>query len=378
MKLFINAANLRFGGGRTVGFNIINYYSSHPAVSSMTVTVPAGCGYERFAANKKVKLLVYDKIYNHAVLKIISNYILLPLRIAFTKTDFILSLGNIAIPTTKTQFLLIHQAYVAYPESIVWKRIRQNDKPFYRYIMNTLRLIRTNLRFVSMLGVQTESMRSRMSRLYKIPEERIVVIPNAVSYTSVIAPPAQRSEAEKEIRLLFIAKYYPHKNYEILYETGKLIAERKLPIKITVTIDRKENEGSRRFLDTIEQLGLSHIIVNHGNVPLEDLGTVYAAQDGLFLPTLLESFSGSYIEAMHFRKLIFTSDMDFAHEVCLDSAYYFDPHNPEDIVNKITEAFSNPNEMEYKLCRGQEILEGSKTWDDIGKFIDDKFLNLAK
>ncbi|MBW8687353.1 glycosyltransferase [Chitinophaga rhizophila] len=379
MKLFINAHNLRFGGGRTVGFNIINYYASHPEVSSLVVAVPEGCGYERFAGHGKVKLVVFNRLFNRSLFKIVSNYLVLPVQLAVSRPDYILSLGNVAIPTGRAQFLLVHQPYLAYPESAVWKRIREDDPPFYRYITNMLRLIKANLRYVSVLGVQTEAMKKRLSRLYRIPEQRIVVIPNAVSFTSVsVDSDSERRADEQDIRLLFLSKYYPHKNFEILYEVGKVIIAKQLPLRITVTIDKTENDGSRRFLERIEELGLASVIVNQGNVPLEDIPAVYGQHDGLLLPTFLESFSGTYIEAMHFGRPIFTSNMDFAREVCKDAAYYFDPDNPEDITSVIIEAFNDPQKMKNKVIRGKELMQQAKTWDDIGKFIDTSILKIAK
>lgn len=379
MRLFINAANLRFGGGRTVGFNIINYYSSHPDVTSLVVAVPEGCGYERFGANDKVKLVVFNKIFNSSLFKIVSNYMLLPFHLAMNRPDFILSLGNVAIPTGRSQFLLIHQPYLAYPESAVWKRIREDDPPFYRYITNMLWLIKVNLKYVSILGVQTEAMKKRMSRLYKIPEQRIVVIPNAVSFTSVTDTSGNgHIKDDGHVRLLFLSKYYPHKNFEVLYEVGTMIVERGLPIQITVTIDPAENDGSRRFLERIRELRLEQVIINKGNVLLEDVPGVYAQHDGLFLPTFLESFSGTYIEAMYFGKPVFTSDMDFAREVCKDAAYYFDPDSPEDITTVIMNAFQDPQTMKNKVLRGRKLIQQSSTWEDIGRFIDTRILKLAK
>ena len=55
----------------------------------------------------------------------------------------------------------------------------------------------------------------------------------------------------------------------------------------------------------------------------------------MFLPTFLECFSASYAEAMLMKKPIITSNLGFAQNVCKDAAVYFDPCNPEDIIDKI-------------------------------------------
>jgi glycosyltransferase involved in cell wall biosynthesis len=379
MKIFINAHNLRFGGGKTVGFNLINYYIANPAVSKITIVAPAGYGYERFQhVDSRTSIYFLPALFNTSVFKIVSNYLVLPLSIALSRADFVLSLGNVAVPVFKPQFLLIHQAYLAYPESIVWDRIRQNDRKFYAYIKNVLRLVKANLKYPTVYGVQTDAMRKRISNLYKIPPEEIYVIPNAVSFTSFKTGTERRESIRdgKRIKLLFLSKYFPHKNFEILFKVGMEIISRNLPIRISVTIDENENEGSRRFIGAIKKLGLQEVIVNEGNVPLEEIPTAYGSHDGLFLPTLLESFSGSYIEAMYFRRPIFTSDMDFAREVCKDAGYYFNPLDEEDIVNLIVEAYNNPALMARKVEMGSRIVDQSSTWDDIGKFIDTNVLKL--
>lgn len=377
MKLFINASNLRFGGGRTVGINIVNYYLHQEEVTSVVLVVPANSGYERFDnLNPKLKIIYFPPIFNHPLFKVLTNYIQLPYLVKKHAPDFILSLGNVAIRTSIPQFLLIHQPYLAYPDSAVWNRLKQNDKRFYFYISNMVKLIKTNMKYASIIGVQTEVIRERVHRYYNIPLNDICVVPNAVSFTTENVADNQEMLKEGEISLLFLSKYYPHKNYEILYEVGKEIVKRDLPVKISVTLDPDENAASAMFLKNIRSMGLENVIVNIGNVKLEDISSVYASHNGLLLPTLLESYSGTYIESMHFSKPVFTSDMDFAHEVCKDAAYYFNPFDKEDILRVIISAFKDPVEMQEKIRKGKDIVNAAQSWNDIGTFIDKNVLKL--
>lgn len=378
MKLFINASNLRFGGGKTVGINIVNYYLNHQAVTSIVLVAPQDCGYERFSnSGSKLKIVYFPKIFNKSVFKLLTNYAVLPSLIRKHKPDFVLSLGNIAVPTSRPQFLLIQQSYLAYPDTVLWQRLRENDKKFYFYISNMVRLIAANLKYADVYGVQTEVIRERLHRYYKIPLKDICVVPNAISFTTGDHKPGLPLPADKEdIKLLFLSKYYPHKNYEILYEVGKEIVKRNLPVKITVTLDANESESAAAFLENIRSMQLDKVIVNAGNVKLENISSIYAAHHGLFLPTLLESYSGSYVEAMHFEKPVFTSDMDFAHEVCKDAAYYFDPLNKDNILQVIMDAFKDPATMKVKIEKGKSMMSAAKTWDDIGLFIDKHVLKL--
>ncbi len=76
-------------------------------------------------------------------------------------------------------------------------------------------------------------------------------------------------------------------------------------------------------------------IFNVGPVQVMECPSLYEECDFMFLPTLLECFSASYVEAMLMAKPILTSDLGFAHTVCDDAAVYFNPVDPDDIIDKI-------------------------------------------
>ncbi|MCB0323642.1 MAG: glycosyltransferase, partial [Bdellovibrionales bacterium] len=104
------------------------------------------------------------------------------------------------------------------------------------------------------------------------------------------------------------------------------------------------------------------MIRNIGPVPLEELSAVYARADALFMPTLLESFSGAYVEAMSFRKTILTSDRDFAREICSEAAFYFDPLDVDSIIEAIEAAFSDEAERSRRIALGTSVLAAIPDW----------------
>ncbi|KAA8484661.1 glycosyltransferase involved in cell wall biosynthesis [Arcticibacter tournemirensis] len=378
MRVLINVSNLRFGGGKTVGLNILTYYLNNSKIRQLLIIAPSSCGYEYLKDSyPKARFVFLSRIFNCSFLKVLTNYVILPFLSVTSKCDFVLSLGNIAFPVfNRPQFLLIHQSFLAYPDSLVWDRVRLDDKSFYIYLRRMIKFIKINLRYASVIGVQTETMRSRISGLYDIPKDRILVIPNAVSFNCMKSDIVKEDTPSNQIRLLFLSKYYPHKNFEILFELAKRVKEFSLPIHITITIEKTENSGSMRFLEMVDKLDLNFFITNIGNVAIDDIERVYKEHDGLFLPTLLESFSGTYIESMFFGKPIFTSKMDFAVDVCKDAAFYFDPFDPLDILNVVSEAFANPELIDLKVGLGRGYAMDAKSWNDIGHFIDERILKL--
>jgi hypothetical protein len=98
-----------------------------------------------------------------------------------------------------------------------------------------------------------------------------------------------------------------------------------------------------------------HRIINVGPIKVNQCPALYHFCDALFLPTLLECFSASYVEAMYFKKTIFTSDLSFAHTVCHDSAFYFDPYCVNDICDKIISGMENVKDRAIKQEKADQL-----------------------
>jgi glycosyltransferase involved in cell wall biosynthesis len=137
------------------------------------------------------------------------------------------------------------------------------------------------------------------------------------------------------MKLLALTRYYPHKNLEILVDLFQQYREELEDVSIIVTIEESQHAGAKKLLERIKSNKLENKIVNIGPVDQALLPALFAKVDALMLPTLLESFTGTYIEAMQFQKPILTSDRDFAHAVCDDAALYFDPLSVDDIKAKL-------------------------------------------
>ena len=97
-----------------------------------------------------------------------------------------------------------------------------------------------------------------------------------------------------------------------------------------------------------------------------ELAGYFLNADALFFPSLLESFSATYLEAMHFGLPILTSDLDFARYICGDAALYFNPWNPSDIIEKICILRDNNNLRKKLVDEGrQRISSFFKSWEEI-------------
>ena len=163
--------------------------------------------------------------------------------------------------------------------------------------------------------------------------------------------------------MLSLSNYYSHKNLEVLIDVAELIRSKSLDIKIILTIDSAQGKGARHLIESIVDRKLDEIIVNVGSVPMSLVPSLYRQTDALLLPTLLESFSGTYVEAMFHGIPIFTSEFDFAFDVCQDAAFYFDPLNPHDILKVIVHAIDNRELIVEKIAAGRSRLATMPDWN---------------
>ena len=168
----------------------------------------------------------------------------------------------------------------------------------------------------------------------------------------------------KGIKLLYLTHYYPHKNLEVLLPLANLIKSKRLEYKIIITIENEHSPKAYELLNKIESLNLNDIIINIGSVDMKNVPSLYQQCHGLLMPTLLESFSGTYVEAMYHGLPILTSDLDFAKVVCGNSAIYFNPLEENDIFEKILKVFTNNKLKKEMIEAGGIQMKKLSTWDE--------------
>jgi len=149
-----------------------------------------------------------------------------------------------------------------------------------------------------------------------------------------------------EFRFVYIAHNHANKNLQVINEVLPFLEEYN--IKFILTIDKH----SFRTLFT----QLLDKIINLEPISLKSCPSVYSQCDALFAPTLLETFSAAYPEAMKMGLPILTSDYTFSKDICADTALYFDPLNPDDIVEKIINIINNKKLQKKLIAKGSERL----------------------
>jgi glycosyltransferase involved in cell wall biosynthesis len=358
-NVLINGLNSKSGGGKSILNNYLTLLREESSVPfKYFVLTPNKEEYIHFNNNFITVVDIAD-LFKKNSLFLLLHYIGFPKLIKEFSIDIIFNLSDVPIPVKCKQIFLFDWAYAAYPDSPIWK-----DMDAMGWIVRRTKLyfFKKNLKFVTKLMAQTEAMKNRLAEVYNI--DNIGVIPNAVSLDNLEGKESKDFLLPVGLKLVYLSCYYTHKNFEIFIPLARKIRDQSKNYKIIITIDKSQHPRAEKFLNTIKDEGLSDVIINVGPVPMEYVPSLYSQVDGLLMPTLLESFSGTYVEAMFHKIPIFTSKFDFAEGLCKDAGFYFDPFDEDSILSKLDNGFITRGLIDEKTSLGTEILAGMSDWED--------------
>lgn len=363
-KIFVNGLNAKSGGGKSILTNFLTLLATKGSPYQFIVIVPNSYDYSIFSSSE-IKIIPMP-IFSATLCIPFVNSFYLPFLVRKLKVDLIFNLADIPIPTNIKQIFLFDWPYAVYPNSPAWKL---GDLKSFLIRKLKLFFFKKYLIYVDTIIAQSESIKRRLEIYYNL--KFIKVIQNAVSVDNISANNIHDFKLGSGLKLLCLSYYYSHKNIEIFLPLAQIIKAKGLNIKIITTIEAHHNKKALIFLQKLKSESLDKIIINIGSVPMSLVPSLYTQIDGLLLPTLLESFSGTYVEAMFHKKPIFTSNLDFATDVCSDAAFYFDPYDANQILDRILECINEPINKQIKIERGLEVLEKLPSWDQaFDKYIE--------
>jgi len=364
MKILINAIRLSSAGGQRVGINLLKSFDN---VIDSNHEILFLCPYEDYS---KINLKRIIKVYLPAKLQTTAKWVFgqrwVKKQLTKYNPDVVFNLCNTPSKTTIIQVLLLHWPYATYNEDYIWKNM-----PITDLLKRKLRffLIKKNYKYVDHLTVQTYSMQKRSKRNF-LKSKEVTVIPSSFDLQNSGQSLQIQNTSPKTF--IYLSKYYYHKNHNILIEVAKIIKKKNLDFIIQVTIDENQSV-TKNFLKKITDFELNDIIVNVGAIPADQVDSVIEKAFATINPSFLESFGLTYLEAASKNKLVLASDLDFVRETMKDAAIYFNPFDPDSIVDAMIKSLDKTLYAE-KVKKGREIIESWPSWDNIAT----QYLNLLE
>lgn len=331
MKIFINATTCVVGGGAQVAASFIGQAmddNRHQFVAAVSKKV------REYLGNMADTTCIYELASSPArpFKGMKSRRFLKDLELKF-KPDVVFTIFGPAYHNFRAPHACgIADPWVTHPSSLATSRLGV----FGRLKMKLQCLYKKwRLSINDFYWTETEVARQGLIDLIGLDADKILTIPNCYSPLFDSFNSAEESH-NSLVKIFTLSATYPHKNLMIIPEMASILYKRGLQDSFKFVVTLPENGfGVNEFWKLAKKLGVCDLIENIGHIPLESCPLWYSKTDILFLPTLLETFSVTFLEAMKMSRPIVTTNLDFARDICGDAAEYFEPLDAESAVDAI-------------------------------------------
>jgi glycosyltransferase involved in cell wall biosynthesis len=224
------------------------------------------------------------------------------------------------------------------------------------------KLSRALLSRADVVLVETDAFATGIRKMVPAFRGHIEVVANAVNAAvtgaagEMPALSAGTGRPDSPVRLLYVARAYPHKNHDFLGAVGEELEDLGVTAQFVVTLTEDEwamrTPLFRRFA------------VNAGPQQAEELAGLYSDADAAIFPSLLEVYSATPLEAISLDRLVFASDRDFVRTSCRDVPIYFDPLDPAGCAEAIAGWIADPSTAKSHIGRGRDLVRELPTARD--------------
>lgn len=207
---------------------------------------------------------------------------------------------------------------------------------------------------------QTQYAKDSFKKRSKLQEHRLHVISNAFDlslrdYFYHLSNNVQ-VKSNSEIIIFCPGAGYLHKGFQYIPQIVKELRNlTDVKFKFILTLPFDSKIWLRIKLET-KKLNLANDIVNNGSFKYSELKNMLETCHIVFVPSLLETFSASYLEAMCAKKKLVVANKNFAREICEDYATYITPQNQKNTALAFLKIFQNPNASNEEKKLADKIL----------------------
>ena len=286
--------------------------------------------------------------------------------IQLNQFDTLINFGDIPANVCVKQIFYFDWPYAVYDDYQLWSRMNLRD--VFSKIFKRCYFTFAQKRPFSYI-VQTHTMQKRLNK--RVKNTRIKVIDVGFNKTEFEKSKSIKlnSKIISQPSLIYPTAMYPHKNIEILIDVAKILKERNIFINFKLTFSSQSGKKESNFINIVTRRNLLEYFTFTGRLSRESLVTEIKLSSGIIMPTLIETYGLPYLEAQIFKKVMFTSDRDFARELCGESAIFFDPLNPNDIAEKIIENIFSDKIMQKHVNAIDKEMKKRISWDESSRLI---------
>ena len=340
MNILLNFSNISKGGGLQVAHSFINFFSEKQDLitTSIVVSHELSKQLDKNVLAKFENIIVFDNKFK--LLNVFSgrhfffdNLVLIH-RVSVVFTLF----GPSYWRPNCFHICGFAKPHYIYTESPFFNTLRITDK--IKLQVKKYLQMKSFLRDVDSFHCETLEVKKRLIKFYGV-RKPIHVIPNSVNQIFHLSKINRFNSDDRKFTIVTVSADYPHKNLKIITRIAKVL-EPYEDIEFIVTTLGKNHYKNINYI---------------GNVNISDLPQLYAKSSVLLLPTLLECFTATYLEAMISEIPIITTDLAFAKDLCGNAAIYCDALNPDDFAKNILSLYRSRDKAQKLIDNGKLIIK---------------------
>lgn len=275
------------------------------------------------------------------------------------KIDLVYTMAGPAYVNFKCQHIQgISNGYITHAD---WEsfRLRGNFIKTLKYYMHVGFQFYYTLK-ATYFVFQTQNAKNTFKKRSKLDEKKLFVVANAfdLGLRDYFKNKGTQFQIDKsEISIFCPGAGHTHKGFQFIPKIAselKKISQKKFKFILTLPLDsilwNSIEEESLR-------LGVSSYIFNFGPYKYTDLKNLLHESNIVFVPSLLETFSASYLEAMCAKKKLVVADKSFSREVCRDYATYINPKEAKNTAKIFSKLFCDYIISKEELQKADTILD---------------------
>jgi glycosyltransferase involved in cell wall biosynthesis len=198
----------------------------------------------------------------------------------------------------------------------------------------------------------------KINEYIDLSQKKIRIIPHGIDIRFFKEPVPQYSIANYSftdpINLLYISHIEQYKHQWNVIQAVSKLRNQGLPIKLTL-VGRLGN-AARKFYQSIEEFDPSHDFVQYlGEMDYLKLEEKYHSSDIFIYASSCENLPNILLEAMASGLPIACSRFEPMPDVLRDGGVYFDPEEPDGIVNALLELINDPVKREKMAWKSFEL-----------------------
>ena len=351
MATLINLYNQAGAGPKTLSLNFIRHLSEESLKEPFYILIPAYQEYALLESSNKyiqfIKLPRKEKLIDKVWFRIYLEFILIPKLVKKYEIKKLLAFGSFLLTPGKfLKLVLVHHPYLFDDKLLSNSPLKTKVQEYLKRAGFYLTLLN-----ISHLVVESEYVADCLKETWgsHLKTKNIRVIPNPISKEigklseiEFETNLAIRSNAiAQELKILFVSRFYPHKNHAFLIDLSKALSKHSINHQILVTVSEEIPEA-QSFLKDISDQNLP--IKNLGEINQTELQEFYQSSHLFIFPSKSETFGIPMIEAMAYGLPLILPSLGYAKAIASHAGNYYQSDSTESCINLI-KAFINQSDL---------------------------------